>query len=321
MGDVMFCTDTFWADYGDEIVAIDPAIEPVLLVGDEHVSDADLDRITTAFLTPDTWPDRVRPFIGSVMRCNDLRWLQIAFAGTDAPVFRTLMERGVTLTNASGATAPAIAQTVAMYLLMLSRRMPELDAARAERRWEPARSADLPGLRVGIVGYGAIGAEVAAITSALGAEPIGLRRSVRGDEGIEMWTNDRFGELLEWADAIVVTAPLTPETEGMFGADEFARMRPGSWFVNVGRGAICDEEALIDALSSRHLGGAGLDVFVTEPLPEDSPFWSLPNVIMTPHCSGDTPLSDERAVQIMIENLRLRTAGEPMRNVVGPPVA
>ena len=255
MADVMFCTDTFWDDYGDRVLAIDPTVEPVCLVGDEHVSDADLERITMAFLTPDTWPDRVRPFVGSVMRCTDLQWLQIAFAGTDAPVFRTLMDRGVTLSTASGATAPAIAHTVAMYLLMLSRRMPQLDAARTERRWEPARSADMHGLRVGIVGYGAIGAEVAAITGAFGAEPIGLRRSVRGDEGIEIWTNDRFGELLEWADAIVVTAPLTPETEGMFGADEFARMRPGSWFVNVGRGAICDEEALIDALSSGDRAG------------------------------------------------------------------
>ena len=116
-----------------------------------------------------------------------------------------------------------------------------------------------------------------------------------------------------------MTAPLTPETEGMFGAAEFARMRRGSWFVNVGRGAICDEEALVEALSSGHLGGAGLDVFATEPLPDDSPIWSMSNVIMTPHCSGDTPLSDDRAVEIMLDNLRRRTAGQPLRNLVGPP--
>ncbi len=149
-------------------------------------------------------------------------------------------------------------------------------------------------------------------------QPIGLRRAARGDEPIEIWTDNRFDELLAWADAIVVCAPLTDQTRGMFDAAAFARMRPGSWFVNVGRGAICDEDALIEALRSGHLGGAGLDVFTTEPLPDDSPIWSLPNVVMTPHCSGDSDRSDQRAVDIMIESLRRRAAGQPLTNVVGP---
>ncbi len=152
MGDVMLCTDDFWAANGDTILAIDPAIEPVLLVGDQHVAEGDLERITVAFFSPDTWPDRVGSFMGAVVRCPNLRWLQIAFAGTDHPVFEELMQRGVVVSNASGATAPAIAETVMMYLLMLSRRMPDLDRARAERRWEPARSTDLHGMRLGIVG-------------------------------------------------------------------------------------------------------------------------------------------------------------------------
>lgn len=317
---MLFCTDTFWAEHGDEILGIDPSLDPaadlVLLTGDGRVSDADLARITIALFSPDTWPDRVSAFMGAVVRCPDLRWLQTAFAGTDHPVFQGLLDRGVTLSTASGATAPAIAQTVMMYLLMLSRRMPELDAARAERRWAPGRSTDLHGLRMGIVGYGAIGAEVAALATAFGIEPIGVRRAERGDETIEIWTDDRLDELVGWADAVVVCAPLTDATRGLFDADRFARMRPGSWFVNVGRGAICDEEALVEALASGHLGGAGLDVFATEPLPAGSPLWSLPNVVMTPHCSGDSPRSDERAVEIMIDNFRRRTAGDPLSRVV-----
>ncbi len=315
-GDVLFCTDRFWDDRGDQIVALDPTIEVVRLVGDEHVTPSDLERITIAFFSPDTWPDRTHTFMGAVVRCPNLRWLQTAFAGTDAPVFASLIDRGVTLSTASGATAPAIAQTVIMYLLMLSRRMPELDRARAERRWAPERNIDLHGLRLGIVGYGAIGAEIAHHAAPFGIEPIGLRRSPRGDEAIEIWPQDRFDELLEWADAIAVSAPLTDETRSMFGAEQFARMRPGAWFVNVGRGAICDEDALVDALVHEHLGGAGLDVFATEPLPQDSPIWSLPNVVMTPHCSGDSPRSDLRAVEIMMENFRRRSVGEPLLNLV-----
>ena len=316
-GDVLFCTDHFWDDRGDQIVALDPTIEVVRLVGDEHVTPSDLERITIAFFSPDTWPDRTQTFMGAVTRCPNLRWLQTAFAGTDHPVFGTLVDRGVTLSTASGATAPAIAQTVMMYLLMLSRRMPELDRARAERRWTPERNTDLHGLRLGIVGYGAIGAEIAHHAVPFGIDPIGVRRSPRTDEAIEIWPDSRLDDLLDWADAIAVCTPLTDETRGMFGAEQFARMRPGAWFVNVGRGAICDEGALVDALVSGHLGGAGLDVFETEPLPQDSPIWSLPNVVMTPHCSGDSPRSDLRAVEIMMENFRRRTAGEPLLNLVG----
>lgn len=316
-GDVLFCTDTFWDRHCETFVALDPTIEVVRLVDDQHVPDADLERVTIAFFSPDTWPDRTRAFMGTVTRCPNLRWLQIAFAGTDHPVFQSLLERGVTISNASGATAPAIAQTVMMYLLALSRDLLGLERARTERRWEPDRNVDLHDLRLGIVGYGAIGAEVGRLAEAFGMQPLGLRRTVRGDEPIEVWPHERLDDLLGWADAIVVSAPLTDDTRGMFGAEQFARMRPGSWFVNVGRGQICDEDALIEALEEGHLGGAGLDVFATEPLPADSPIWTMPNVVMTPHNSGDSPRSDQRAVDIMLDNFRRHASGEPIENVVG----
>jgi phosphoglycerate dehydrogenase-like enzyme len=165
------------------------------------------------------------------------------------------------------------------------------------------------------VGLGEIGSEVARLATAFGMDVVGLRRSVRGDEICQTWTNDRLVELLGRSDAVVVAAPLNSDTRGLFDADAFAAMRSGAWFVNVGRGEIVDEEALVDALASGHLGGAGLDVFATEPLPPDSPLWDLPNVIVTPHSSGTTDRSRARSVDLFVDNFRRWTNGEPLTNL------
>jgi len=312
---VLFCSDTFWDDRGDEIVAIDPTIEVVRLVGDEHIMPSDLERITIAFFSGDTWPDRAAQFLGACTRAPNLEWMQTFSAGTDHPIFGTIRSAGSILTNSSGSSAPSIAQTVMLYLLALSRDLPRLGRAQAARRWDPGASQDLHGLRLGIVGLGEIGSEVARLADAFGVEVVGLRRTVRGDEVCETWTNDRFDELLSRSDAIVVTAPLNSDTSGLFDEDAFATMRAGAWFVNVGRGEIVDEEAMVAALASGHLGGAGLDVFATEPLPADSPLWTFPNVIITPHSSGSTDRSSARSVDQFISNFRRWTNSEPLVNV------
>lgn len=312
---VLFCSDTFWRERGDELSGIDPTIEVVQLVGDELVSDDDLRRITIAFFSADTWPDRAGRFLGMCTRAANLEWLQTFSAGTDHPIFATIRQNGVVVTNSAGSAAPSIAQTVMMYLLALSRDLPALTRAQADQRWEPTAARDLHGLRLGIVGLGQIGTEVARLASAFGIEVTGLRRTVAGDEPCETWTDDRFEELLGWADAVVVTAPLTDATRGLFGTAAFAAMRPGSWFVNVGRGEIVDEDAMADALLTGHVAGAGLDVFATEPLPADSPLWTHPNVIITPHSSGSTDRSDRRSVEQFVANFRRRSNGEPLRNV------
>jgi phosphoglycerate dehydrogenase-like enzyme len=312
---VLFCTDAFWAEHGVDVTAIDPSIKTVQLVGTDHIADAELDRITLAFFSPDTWPSRSTNFMGTCVRAPNLSWLQTFSAGTDHAVFNALRDRGVAVTNGSGASAPSIAQTVILYLLALSRDLPHVTRSQSKRRWDPTPSHDLHGTRLGIVGLGAIGTEVARLALAFGVEVIGLRRTVRGDEPCATWPNERFDELLDWADAIAVTAPLTNETRGLFDARAFARMRPGAWFMNVGRGEIVDETALVDALTSGHLGGAGLDVFVTEPLPTDSPLWTLPNVIVTPHSSGDTDRTKRRGIEIFLDNLRSYTAGGELANM------
>ena len=312
---VLFCSDTFWDDRGDDIVAIDPTIEVVRLVGDEHIMPSDLERITVAFFSGDTWPERSGKFLGTCTRAPNLQWLQTFSAGTDHPIFGTIRDAGATVTNSSGSSAPSIAQTVMLYLLALSRDLPRLGRAQAARQWDPCPAQDLHGLRLGIVGLGEIGSEVARLADAFGMEVVGLRRTVRGDEICDTWTNDRFDELLGRSDAIVVAAPLNSDTSGLFDADAFATMRSGAWFVNVGRGEIVDEEALVAALASGHLGGAGLDVFSTEPLPSDSPLWNLPNVIITPHSSGSTDRSRARSVDRFVDNFRRWTSGETLINV------
>lgn len=316
MPDVLFCSDEFWDECGEALVTIDPTVEVVRLVGDEHITPSDLERISIAFHTPDLWRTRTNTFMGAAVRCPNLRWMQTAAAGTDHAIFERLRSQGVRLTTGVGATAPAIAQTVMLYLLALSRDLPRLGRAQADRRWAPTDAVDLEGRRLGIVGFGSIGQHVARLAEPFGMEVVGLRRRPDPNHPVTTWSNDRFVDLLEWADAIVVCAPLTDETRGLFDAAAFARMRRGSWFVNVGRGQIVDEDALVQSLLDGHLGGAGLDVFATEPLPSESPLWDMPNVIITPHCSGDTDSSNRRAVEITIENFRRHTAGEPLLNLL-----
>src|SRR6188472_2095480 len=161
---------------------------------------------------------------------------------------------------------------------------------------------------------GPIAREVVRMSAALGMRPIGMRRAVIGDEPCETWSLDRLAELAAVADALVVALPLTDDTRGIISASVIAAMRPTAVFVNVGRGDLVDEPALIDALASRRLRGAGLDVFVTEPLPAESPLWELPNVIITPHSSATTSATFEGAAEIFFANLTQYVCGEPLHN-------
>jgi phosphoglycerate dehydrogenase-like enzyme len=315
-GTVLFCTDTFWDTAGDRIVACDPTVEIVRLVGDERIISSDVDRITAACFSADVYPDRMRSFLGVCTSAPNLGWLHTSFAGTDHPVFDTFLSRGVTVTNGIGVSAPSIAGTVMLYLLALSRDLPRWIRDQRVRHWEPRRFNDLAGMRLGIVGMGAIGSEVARLATAFEMDITGVRRRPRGDEPCTTWSTEALPELLAWADAIVVCAPLTDDTRGLFDAEAFAAMRPGAWFVNVGRGEVVDEQALAGALASGHLGGAGIDVFTVEPLPDDSPFWSMPNVIISPHMSGITTRSYSRSIDLFVDNFGRFARNEPLRNVV-----
>jgi D-2-hydroxyacid dehydrogenase (NADP+) len=311
---VIYCTDTVAAAHAHTFVELLGEVEILQLVEGEEISDADRDRITIAFFSGDAYPERTPHYLRTALKAPNLRWLHTFSAGVDSPIFQSLMARGVTVTNSSGASATPIAHTVMMYLLALSRDLPSWFRAQSAHRWEQRRIADLEGMRLGIIGMGPIGCEVARLALAFKMRPIGLRRSVSGDEPCETWTIDRLAELARQVDALVLAVPLSDDTRHLIDADVLAALPAGALLVNVARGGVVDEEALIEALRTGHLGAAALDVFATEPLPADSPLWDMHNVIITPHSSGSTPSADERAVEVFIENLGHLAAGRPLSN-------
>lgn len=254
-------------------------------------------------------------------RAPKLRWLQQWSAGAD-----WLMKEPETaaldfvLTNASGVHAVPISEHIMAYLFAFARALPTAFRAQQEKRWDELdRSVfELAGKSMLLIGVGRIGARTAEIASALGMRVIGVRRSstenVPGVDSMHLFSE--LPELLVDADFVVLTVPYTSETHHMIGAQELARMKRGSFIINIGRGGTIDEAALLEALDSGHIAGAGLDVFEEEPLPADSPFWTSERVIITAHYSGSTPEYNNRGFDIFIENLRRWAAGEPLQNVV-----
>ncbi|MEM7410875.1 MAG: D-2-hydroxyacid dehydrogenase [Myxococcota bacterium] len=299
-------------DCADALARRAPDLVPVVVRGE---LDAEaLATVEAAFFSGDLYPDHMGPFLRWVSNAPELRWLHSFSAGVDNPFFQGLLNRGVRVTTSSGANARAVAQLGALFLLALARELPaRLDAQRA-RRWERRRVRDLEDARLVVLGMGPIGAEIARLGTALGMKALGLRRTPRGDEPCPTWPLERLDEALAGADFLALALPLTPETRGLLGRDRLARLPRGACLVNVGRGELIDESALVEALQSGQLAGAGLDVFETEPLPETSPLWNLPNVLVTPHDGGFTPASRRHAVTHFLENLSRWTEGAPLVN-------
>lgn len=312
----LLCSDVFWRRRGEDVLAIDPSLDVIQMVGHARLADEQLARIEIAHFSTELYPDRSSHFMGACVRAPHLAWLQSFSAGVDHPVYERLARAGVQVTTGRGAAAPSIAQSVIGSLLALSRDLAGAVHAQRGRRWAPRMSVDIDGRRLGVIGMGAIGSEVARLAAAIGFEVTGLRRRVVGNEPVTTWGADRLDELLGWADAIVLATPLTESTRRLFDAAAFGAMRRGAWFVNVGRGEAVDEPSLIDALRSGHLGGAALDVFATEPLPADDPLWDAPNLIITAHCSGATERSLRRADDIFLDNLGRWRDGRPLVNTM-----
>lgn len=312
----LFCTDTFLDEYGERIAEIAPDLDVIALRRGEEVADEDIARITIAFFSNDAWPERAAPFFKVALAAPNVRWLHSMSAGVDSPVFATFLDRGARLTTSSGASAPPIAGTVMLYLLALSRNLPEWLRAQASHEWSPAPFRDLEGQRLVVVGYGPIGQEVVRLATAFGMDPVVVRRSARGDEHCPVRPLAELADAVSDADAVVVALPLAPETRGIVSAEMIAAMPPTAVFVNVGRGELVDQVALTDALASGRLAGAGLDVFDPEPLPPDDALWDLPNVIISPHTSGSSDGTTARVAEIFLDNLGRFVRGEPLRNEV-----
>jgi phosphoglycerate dehydrogenase-like enzyme len=259
-----------------------------------------------------------------------LRWVHTGSAGVGSSLTPTMLRRtDLVFTNSAGIHAPPMAEAALGMILHFFRGFDFAVRAQAQGRWNTdafyapeAPLRELAASTVGVVGLGGIGTEVATRAVALGARVLGLkRRSGAGDvpAGVEaLFGAGGFERLLAESDAVVVSVPETAETRGMFDEEAFARMKPGAVFVNVARGRIADETALVAALRSGRLRGAGLDVFATEPLPEDHPLWALDNVLLTPHVSPVTDRFWRREAHLVLHNLRclLERRPDDMHNVV-----
>jgi phosphoglycerate dehydrogenase-like enzyme len=253
-----------------------------------------------------------------------LRWIQSPNIGQERYMFPALASHPATLTNTRGIFSDDIADHVMGFVLTFARGLHRYLRHQQQHVWAkepggyPTDVIHLPDATLGVFGLGGIGSAVAARAHAFGMRVLAVdaRRTDRPLEVSELWPADRLGDLLAASDFVVICAPETPETRGLFDASIIGQMRATAYLINIGRGKIVKLDALVDALRKGRLAGAGLDVFDPEPLPGDHPLWDMPNVLITPHVAGAGPHSTERLQAILLENIRRFVDGAPLINVV-----
>lgn len=251
---------------------------------------------------------------------SELRWVQTHSAGVDHLLAKaTPFPRHVTLTNASGVYSTAGGEHILAMMLYFARGLYFYQRHQQRGAWvrDLSYARLLYGQTLCVLGMGEIGRQVAARAKAFEMRVIGVKRNPYPVDGVErVISPDELDEVLPETQHLAITVPLTAETRGMIDARRLRLLPQGAFVYNIGRGAVIDEEALVEALQSGHLGGAGLDVFVEEPLPEGHPLWSMENVLITPHLGADTPWDNDNAAELFIENFGRFVAGEPLINVV-----
>jgi phosphoglycerate dehydrogenase-like enzyme len=249
-----------------------------------------------------------------------VRWVHSLSAGVENSIFPELMASDVPLTNSRGVFARSLAEFVMGAMLYFDKEFERMKRQQREGRWEVFDVEELHGKTMGIVGYGAIGRACSRLAHAFGMKVLALRRrpeESQGDNLIDrVYAPDQLLDLMARSDFVVVAAPLTADSRGLIGAAAIAAMKPSGILINVGRGPVVDEAALVDALRQKRIRGAALDVFDQEPLPDGHPFYSLDSVLLSPHSADHTPGWIEGAVEFFLENFELFRRGEPLRNVV-----
>jgi len=264
--------------------------------------------------------DGVRGAILTALSAPSLVWVQTASTGVEHPIFGALLERGVRLTNAPGLHAQPIAEYVFAHLLSLTKRVREHAALQASRSYTPIQAEELHGKTFGIFGFGGIGRGAARIARAFGMRVVAVRRTPGPDpDADDVLPSGELDAMLAASDVVLVAAPLTAETRRIFDADRLSRMRPGAVLVNVARGAIIDEVALVEALRTGPLRAAILDVQEQEPLPPNSPLWAMPQCIVTAHDSSHSPHTFGRGVNLFLENLGRFVGGSALLGDVARP--
>lgn len=295
-------------------------------------------------ISPDLWAHTEVLYTARVLPTAELapnlRWIQFHWAGVDHAIDDPILRKpDLVATTLSGAAISQMAEYAVMMLLALGRHMPELVTLQNRSewphdRWERFTPIELRGSTVGIVGYGSIGRQLARLLSYFGATVLATKRDAKhpqdsgyipegmGDQGGDyvrrLYPAQALRTMLKACDFVVVCVPKTPGTINLIKAEELAAMKPSAYLVDVSRGGIVDQQALLAALKDRKIAGAALDVFPEEPLPAKSPLWKLPNVLITPHISGITSHYDDRAVELFSANLLRYLAGQPLYNRIDP---
>lgn len=265
----------------------------------------------------------------------NLRWIQFHWSGIDAFVDQSLLRSDMIVTTLSGAAVPQMAEFALTMMMSLGHHMPNMMEDQKEKVWADNRFTrfrpkELRGSTVGIVGYGNIGREIARICQALGAQVLATKRDLKtldaggyvleglGDSQADiperLYPPQALPSMASECDFLVLTVPLTPETRGLVNAKVFESMKDTAYLIDVSRGGVVDQGALVEALREETIAGAALDVYPVEPLPESSPLWELPNVILSPHVAGTSGQYLERAADLFAENLRRYVANEPLLN-------
>lgn len=248
-------------------------------------------------------------FFEIVDAAENLEWLHVFTSGLDLPQYAVSLDRGVTVTPSSGVTAKPIAASVLAAVLGQSRGFPHWLAAQNRREWSPLRGPDAPrdieGQKAVVLGAGPIGTEIARLLGAVGFHTTAVRRTAKPSAGFDRSVSlDALDDILPECDWLILALPLTDDTRQVIDARRFGLLPPHARFVNIARGELVDEAALIDALRNGRLAGGYLDTFVSEPLPPNSPLWSLPNVWLSPHNSAASQGHDQRVVEAFIRELQ-----------------
>jgi phosphoglycerate dehydrogenase-like enzyme len=310
----------------ERIAAASPGSRLVSVSAD-GVPDGPLDDVEVLLLgiMPSETMERI------LARAPQVRWIHSATAGVERVLTPTVRSRRIVVTNARGVFSVPIAEYVVLMILAVCRRLPQLLDLQRERTWQPLEGVELRDVTVGIVGLGSIGRAIAALLAPFGTRVVAVRRhpdagaapagETLPDEIVgarPAWVSGPEGlpALLAESDFVVLTLPLTPQTENLMNEERLGLMKPGAWLVNIARGRLVDERALVRALRQGPLGGAVLDAFREEPLPPTSPLYGLPNVILTPHTSWASGRVRERTIALFCANLERFRRGAPLLNVV-----
>jgi phosphoglycerate dehydrogenase-like enzyme len=253
----------------------------------------------------------------ALISSDRLKWLHILSAGVDHALYPELIQHPSTMTSSKGSGGIPMAETAILLMLMLTKHVPHYLQAQKNKQWQTRQNGELGGMTAGIIGLGHSGSDLARKCKAFNMRTLGLRRTNRPCLYIdEMFTQDNMHQFLGRSDFLIITAPNTPETNGMVGINELRIMKPSSHIIVTSRGGVIQDDALIQALDQGLISGAALDAHTTEPLPLESPFWTYPNVIVTPHMAAGGQLMEQRTKKILLDNFKRYVEGDKLLNIV-----